>query len=82
MGELHYRLCKIADEYENDHIPTDVIFDLLAAAPTVYAVEVVRCKDCKHLGFKGLCDGVCNRKMVGFIHPDDFCSYGERRDNG
>ena len=44
-------------------------------------VEVVRCKDCKHLGFKGLCDGVCNKKMVGIIKPDDFCSHGERRDN-
>jgi hypothetical protein len=51
-------------------------------APTVDAVEVVRCKDCKHLGFKGLCDGVCNRKMVGIVNPDDFCSYGERKDNG
>ena len=43
-------------------------------------VEVVRCKDCKHLGFKGLGDGVCNRKMVGILKPDDFCSYGERKD--
>lgn len=51
----------------------------LADVPIVDAVEVVRCKNCKHLGFKGLCDGVCNRKMIGFVKPDDFCSYGERK---
>lgn len=63
-------------------------------APTVDAVPVVRCKDCKrskefedHL--------VCNHAlptksidqyfMVGtdilaIVKPDDFCSYGERKD--
>ena len=48
-------------------------------APTVDAVEVVRCKDCKryqldsifHVGF---CDGK-RRK------DDDFCSYGERKED-
>ena len=44
--------------------------------PTVDAVEVVRCKDCKHNK-----DGFC----VGYhaqhdIMPDDFCSYGERKE--
>lgn len=44
-------------------------------APTVDAVEVVRCKDCKH-EFGGSCIicGFQKRK------PDDFCSYGERKD--
>lgn len=43
-------------------------------APTVDAVEVVRCKDCKH-EFGGSCIlcGFQKRK------PDDFCSYGERK---
>ena len=41
-----------------------------------YAVPVVRCKDCKHL-FGTLCAvcGLLPRK------PDDFCSYGERKDD-
>ncbi len=49
-------------------------------APTVDAVEVVRCKDCKH------CDPEnyhCDHPMgTSFPFPrktDDFCSYGERR---
>ena len=54
----------------------------LADVSTVDAVEVVRCKGCKHLGFKDLGNGVCNRKMCGIVYPDDFCSYGERKDNG
>ena len=52
----------------------------LAGVPTVDAVPVVRCKDCKH------CE---DRKKYlrcvkrGFsagheVMPDDFCSYGER----
>lgn len=43
-------------------------------APTVDAVVVTRCKDCAHL-YGTLCT-VC-----GLLpQPDDFCSYGERRD--
>lgn len=43
-------------------------------APTIDAVPVVRCRDCKHW-LKG--DGSC------FPHADcnDFCSHGERRDD-
>ena len=45
--------------------------------PTVDAVEVVRCKDFKHLEITG-CYGEC-RKLVRIVKPWDFCSYGERR---
>lgn len=40
-----------------------------------YAAPVVRCRDCKHL-FGTLCTvcGLLSRK------PEDFCSYGERKD--
>lgn len=46
-------------------------------APTVDAVPVVRCKDCKHYDIGGSCIicGFQSRK------PDDFCSYGERKDD-
>nr|DAE39088.1 MAG TPA: RecR protein [Caudoviricetes sp.] len=45
-------------------------------APTVDAVPVVRCKDCKHYDIGGSCIicGFQSRK------PDDFCSYGERKE--
>ena len=40
--------------------------------------EVVLCKDCKFFHDKGYCT-----KITGLtrIKPDDFCSYGERKDN-
>ena len=44
-------------------------------APTVDAVPVVRCRECKHYDGKWMCkiSGVPSRK------PNDFCSYGERK---
>lgn len=46
------------------------------AAIAIDFVEVVRCKDCKHYDGKWLCAicGVSSRK------PNDFCSYGKRRE--
>ena len=43
--------------------------------PTADAVEVVRCKDCKHRnpnGYKCLRDNLWHK-------DEDYCSYGERR---
>lgn len=56
---------------------------LLAKAPTVDAVPVVRCKECKYsyAGLDGLCCayGVCVDSTV----PEDFyCANGERRGGG
>lgn len=48
--------------------------------PTADVEEVVRCKDCKHC----LTDDYtmyCERATgLDQILPDDFCSYGERRE--
>lgn len=49
--------------------------------PTIDAVPVVRCKDCKYLIAPGLCS---NPMAVGFnaLEPneDDFCSRGEKKE--
>ena len=54
-------------------------------APTVDAVEVVRCKDCKYYEhpeyYGGGTKDVC-RTFKRQTREDDFCSYGERKDNG
>ena len=52
-------------------------------APTVDAVPVVRCRECKHYDtadFDGdiLCGCTLHSAMVD-ITPDSFCSYGERK---
>ena len=49
---------------------------------TVDAVEVVRCKDCKHCRIASWGERFCNRDKtveLGELKEDDFCSYGERR---
>ena len=58
----------------------------IANAPTIDAVEVVRCKDCKHCDPENYhCDHAMSTAAPLRRKPDDFCSYGERRggaDNG
>ena len=49
-------------------------------APTVDAVEVVRCKDCKHYNESEQgCDHFGYYSHTPYVDEDDFCSYGERR---
>lgn len=56
----------------------------VATAPTVDAVPVVRCKNCTHYDL-GVClkiysDGNAHFEAWQSRNPDDFCSYGERKD--
>ena len=55
---------------------------LLQNAPTVDAVEVVRCKDCKwyaHDEDFAFCDNYTS--LMDHVGDETFCSYGERRDD-
>ena len=70
-----------------DAILIDGMIDGLKRQPQVDAVEVVRCKDCKH---KGWIQEPCHGKSVDFCNVFDstinnpekcFCYYGERRKN-
>ena len=49
--------------------------------PTTDAISVVHCKDCKYLIFSDMY-GECSQAHLGIVRPDDFCSYGERKDKG
>ena len=63
--------------------PADDAKEIVDKCPTVDAVEVVRCKDCKHYGrIKGLLGLRCDLQGEQIWCKDDFCSYGERRDDG
>lgn len=48
--------------------------------PTVDAVEVVRCRDCKHYDETDSFN--CKFAFMKLKRPDDFCSYGERKEDG
>lgn len=69
--------------------------DIVDQQPTVDAVEVVRCKDCKYRSKKWYedkrvkdggywlfdCenDNIAER-VYGLAHDKDYCSYGERKE--
>lgn len=56
----------------------DAIKGVIDDAPTIDAVEVVRCKDCIHYESDGGAMMICNvTDMV--CDNDDYCSYGERK---
>ena len=60
------------------------ILKIIDDAPTVDAVEVVRCKECKYYDACELtCELLFNPCATNVAwYPEDFCSYGERKDNG
>ena len=82
---------------ENEYVyDTNAFLDSIDNAPTVDAVQVVRCRDCKHHREKGrseasaYCEDVviCTNGEVGAggwlpVFENYFCAYGKRRtDNG
>lgn len=57
---------------------------LLDEIPAADVAQVVRCKDCKHYDM-GVClkiysDGNVHSAAWQSRRPEDFCSYGERKD--
>ena len=72
--KMDAELCASCGEH---HTAEDVIM-MIKTAPTVDAVEVVRCRDCKYHE---------DNPVIGFEHcclhdltmrHNDFCSYGKR----
>ena len=62
-----------------EHYTAEDVIMMIKTAPAVDAVPVVRCRECKHLGF---CGDATNLEVMGFY---GYCSRGERKegaDNG
>lgn len=57
----------------------DAFYDALQDTPTVDAVEVVWCRDCKHYKPDEYECGCDFAGGLPYVKADDFCSYGERR---
>lgn len=77
-----------------EHYTEEDVIMMIKTAPTVDAVPVVRCRECKHfrhygktslfINGKNIKAGWCQRR-VSYLEEyrmtaDDFCSYGERKD--
>ena len=73
---------------EADYMDNDTAYDVIATLDneiTIDAVEVVRCKECKY-GDTGTDEEgnkfwKCLGVHYGGTKPDDFCSYGERKES-
>lgn len=75
--------------YDNEFAvlcPLDEVSGVVDAVPTVNAVVVTRCKDCKWSSKMKYVDSIlscqntnlCGEQLLA-MSLDDFCSYGERR---
>lgn len=88
------RIIALAVGHHTDTLPLDMIINvILHQAPTVDAVEVVRCEKCVYCvndeEEPGMCKCVESAEYepesgfwLGFVEyhtPDFFCAYGERR---
>ena len=78
--EVHYDTENPLEQYGK-------LMGAINSQPTVDAVKVVRCRDCKYRigGEEGWCiDGIpFNGDDMGRVETEgnDFCSYGERRED-
>ncbi len=72
---------------ENDAaVSQSTVLDIVFAAKTIDAVQVVRCRECKRWGTPipiemkedgyGYCGGLWTN-----THKDDYCAWGERRND-
>lgn len=73
--------------YDNEFAvlcPLDEVSGVVDACPTVDAVPVVRCKDCKHRIYKDMGEEIGEIGGCGLFNcamPNEgFCSHGERKD--
>ncbi len=72
------------EPWEHNADRDEIALPIVNAAPTVDAVPVVRCKDCKYGDYDSKPNGamVCLRTNDGFWRKEtDFCSYGEYQTN-
>ena len=75
--EINEAMKEVCDDPSCPMYVAAEIAQIIDCAPAADVVPVVRCKDCTHLyGAACVVCGLLPRK------PDDFCSYGERKDGG
>lgn len=72
---------RLNDEpWDNNADRDEIALPIVNAAPTVDAVIVTRCKDCKYRTEFGNCGHPRQHGILPTAYPYDFCSYGERKD--
>lgn len=57
------------------------VLDIINNELSANVVEVVRCKDCMYMhANKNNRQLTCNRRMLGAVRQDDYCSLGAKMD--
>lgn len=84
LDALKKYMCEICnDEYSDEPCePSDCVFcNAIKDTPTIDAVPVVRCADCKHYYVdEDYGATTCDRDCIHEPDASDFCSYGDRKD--
>ena len=76
----------LIDEANSDGAYGYVDAKQISEAPTIDAVEIVRCRDCKHYKPQKKSAhwenraNYCNRIVTIKVQPYDFCSHGEQKE--
>ena len=64
--------------FSGDGVTGAVMQRMFDSLPTIDAVPVVRCRECKYWLGEHVCDLDCNHET--HTGPDDFCSRGQRKE--
>ena len=65
---------------DTDKLPLDIMPEDVDKAPTISAVPVVRCRECKHYKPEEYFSPCILPQGLECAKPDDFCSYGQRKE--
>lgn len=77
---------KARECFGGDGVTGAVMQRMFDSLPTIDAVPVVRCRECKYWRrytrqWENHCAGECERhRMEGGTYENDFCSYGQRKE--
>ena len=77
---------KAREFFGGDGVTGAVMQRMFDSLPTIDAVPVVRCRECKYWRrytrqWENHCAGECERhRMEGGTYENDFCSYGQRKE--
>ncbi|SCI19806.1 Uncharacterised protein [uncultured Oscillibacter sp.] len=78
---------KARECFGGDGVTGAVMQRMFDSLPTIDAVPVVRCRECKYWRrytrqWENHCAGECERhRMEGGTYENDFCSYGQRKED-
>ena len=77
-----WQLSNATNEHEVEYSLIEMFMHILDTQPTIDAVPVVRCKDCIwYTPISETCDWTSTDCTKTFREQNDFCSYGERRED-